>query len=425
MSCGMPATIRCASRELAQERQAAGRRRRVDRARDEEAVASLLERPRGRDQRAAAGRRLDHDRRIGQPADDPVAARERALGSARRPGRARTRSRRPPRRSRRPAGCGRADGRSPWPDPMTATVVPPAWTRRGVGRTVDADREPRHDARPDRRRGSSAIRAAIGPAGIGRPARADDRDRRLGARAPRDRRARTARAAASRSRPSRAGIGRILEGHDRAGRARGSAPSVASGRLGRASAIAVGHVVARRDRAPVGPPSRSSAASRPGAPVPPGDAASRRIATRCRSAPAAPRTRPVRARGRRPGPPTRRARSARAARRRERRCGASGRRGRLRRATPVRPVAHAEHVSRPRRRRAACRPAGTRPPRRGGRLDRRRRPARSAIVRATRSSRSVPRPLARSSSARCDDAPLRGRDRAGTPRAAHGPSAGR
>src|SRR6188474_3480790 len=60
--------------ELAEESQAAGRRRRIDRAGDEVAVTSLLECPGGRDQRSAASRCFDHDRRIGQTADDPVAA---------------------------------------------------------------------------------------------------------------------------------------------------------------------------------------------------------------------------------------------------------------------------------------------------------------------------------------------------------------
>ena len=65
--------------ELAEEGQAAGRGGRVDRSRDQVALAALLERPRRRDERAAASRCLDHDRGIGQPADDPVATRERAL----------------------------------------------------------------------------------------------------------------------------------------------------------------------------------------------------------------------------------------------------------------------------------------------------------------------------------------------------------
>ena len=96
-------------RELAQERQAAGRARLVDRPGHEEAVAALLERPRRGDQRAAPGRRLDDDRGVGEAADDPVAPRERALASARCRARAPTRPLRRPRRSpsarrRGPAG---------------------------------------------------------------------------------------------------------------------------------------------------------------------------------------------------------------------------------------------------------------------------------------------------------------------------------
>ena len=72
----------CRVPELAEEGETAGRRRRIDRAGDEVAVTSLLECPGGCDQRSAASRCLDHDRRIGQAADDPVAPRERALASA-------------------------------------------------------------------------------------------------------------------------------------------------------------------------------------------------------------------------------------------------------------------------------------------------------------------------------------------------------
>ncbi len=81
MSCGMPGDDPGALRELAQERQAARRRGASMRPGHEEALATLLERPRRGDQRAAPGRRLDHDRRVGQTADDPVAPREGARGS--------------------------------------------------------------------------------------------------------------------------------------------------------------------------------------------------------------------------------------------------------------------------------------------------------------------------------------------------------
>ena len=78
MSCGIPATIRAPSGKLAQERQAALGRRRIEWPRDEEAVPSLLERPRRGDQCAAARRCLDDHGGIGQTADDPVPSRERA-----------------------------------------------------------------------------------------------------------------------------------------------------------------------------------------------------------------------------------------------------------------------------------------------------------------------------------------------------------
>ena len=57
--------------------QAAGRFRRLDRARNEEALPPLLEGPCGREERAAACPRLDDDHRVRQATDDPVAARKR------------------------------------------------------------------------------------------------------------------------------------------------------------------------------------------------------------------------------------------------------------------------------------------------------------------------------------------------------------
>ena len=62
----------------AQEGEAAGHGRTVDRARDQEAGAALFQGPRGRDQRAALGGRLDDDRRVGESADQPVPPRKRA-----------------------------------------------------------------------------------------------------------------------------------------------------------------------------------------------------------------------------------------------------------------------------------------------------------------------------------------------------------
>ena len=49
----------------------------------DEQIAALLERPRGRDQRAAPGAGLDDDGRIGEAADEPVPARERAAARVR------------------------------------------------------------------------------------------------------------------------------------------------------------------------------------------------------------------------------------------------------------------------------------------------------------------------------------------------------
>ena len=75
-SCGTPGDDSRGALVLAKERQAPGGRRLTDPARNEEGVAALLERPRGGDQRAAAGRRLDDDRGVGHAGDDPVPARE-------------------------------------------------------------------------------------------------------------------------------------------------------------------------------------------------------------------------------------------------------------------------------------------------------------------------------------------------------------
>ena len=62
MRCGTPATTRTAVAELAQQGQAALGGRRVERTGDDEDLATLLHRPRGRDERAAASRGLDDDR---------------------------------------------------------------------------------------------------------------------------------------------------------------------------------------------------------------------------------------------------------------------------------------------------------------------------------------------------------------------------
>ena len=112
MSCGMPATIRASSAELAQEGEAAGRRRlsigpgtRKQARPCSSAHDAVMSAP----LRAGC---LDDDGRVGQPADDPVPARERA-----------------PRRLdvRRELGDdGAATG---------ATIAPPS---AGVGRRPDA-----------------------------------------------------------------------------------------------------------------------------------------------------------------------------------------------------------------------------------------------------------------------------------------------
>ena len=60
-----------------EEGQAAGRCPGVERSGNDKAFATLLQGPRCRDERPAPQGRLDDHRRVGQPADDPVAPRER------------------------------------------------------------------------------------------------------------------------------------------------------------------------------------------------------------------------------------------------------------------------------------------------------------------------------------------------------------
>ena len=167
MSCGIPATIRAPSgnsRRKARQPADAGC---AERPRDEEALPALLERPRRGDQRAAPRRRLDDHGRVGEPADDPVAARERARGSARR--RARARRRRAAGRDDRRRQPAWARGwRSPWPEPMTATVVPPARTAAACAAPSMPTASPDTTVAPTATR-SAAIRAAMRrPASVAR-----------------------------------------------------------------------------------------------------------------------------------------------------------------------------------------------------------------------------------------------------------------
>ena len=63
-----------------------------------------------------------------------------------------------------------------WPPPITATVVPPARTRRVVGGRVDPEREARHHGRPEQRDRVRDAGARLATHGR-RPARTHDRDR--------------------------------------------------------------------------------------------------------------------------------------------------------------------------------------------------------------------------------------------------------
>ena len=165
--------------ELAQERQAAGGRRGIDGPRDEEAVAALLERPRGRDERTAAGGRLDHDRRVGEAADDPVPPRERADARARVGRQLRDdRAARGDDRIGQAGMCARVEHRVARADDRDGRAV--GVDRGGMRGAVDADRETGDDARPDL---DEARRDPCrgGPSGVRRPARPDDGDGRIGA----------------------------------------------------------------------------------------------------------------------------------------------------------------------------------------------------------------------------------------------------
>ena len=355
MSCGMPATIRVPFRELAQEGEAAGRCRRVDRTRDEEAVATLLERPGRRDQRAAPGRRLDDDGRVGQAADDPVPARERPEARAdvrRQLGHDRSARRR---RSHRRAGCGPAGGGRRGPTPMTATVVPWAWTAAAWAAPSMPTARPGDDGRPDLdqagrrcgpRRTDRALVARRVPT-IG--------DRGVGTQARRCRRGRTAGAVASRSRPAAPDRPDPRSSRPR-GRARGS---------GRGSVRRVGSLgdrvrEGRRQAVARGPPARPASAS-PASTIrsgPPGAEASRRIATPLpyRS------SRTPNPTGPRPSTPARTAQASRSAGVGPSRSVADvalARHGR-RRSPRRRPAdTDAQHVSAPRRPTAASRSSGT------------------------------------------------------------------
>ena len=160
--------------ELTQEREGACRRTAVDRARHEEAAAALLERPRRGDQRAGLGRRLDDHGRIGQPADDPVPPRERALrrfdvrGELRHDGTTGGDD-----RISQADVCRRAERRVAAPDDCHGRA---ASTKRGfVRRAVDAVGQPGHDGRIGRHEGCGDPRCRRAP-GARRPSRTHDRD---------------------------------------------------------------------------------------------------------------------------------------------------------------------------------------------------------------------------------------------------------
>ena len=184
---------------LAQPGEAAGRPRLVDRARDDEAGSRPCSSAQSAVIRAPlllAG--LDDDRRVGQAADEPVAARERASRSASCPATS-SETTAPPcatirrRGSRGPAGtAGRGPSRGRRPSAALGR------DGRGVGRAVDPDREAGDDDRPGLRDRRADPRGDQ-PAALGRAARPDDRRPRARPTAPRRRRGRTGRAAAARS----------------------------------------------------------------------------------------------------------------------------------------------------------------------------------------------------------------------------------
>ena len=385
MSCGIAGDDPGTRRELAQEREAAGGRGIVDRARDEEAVAALLERPRRGDERAAARRCLDDDRGVGEAADDPVPARERAGGRL---------------EVRRELGDDRAAGGDDGlgqsgVGPRIQLAVAAADDRdrpaagvdgRGVRRAVDADARGR--TRRSRRPRSGRARPA--PRARGRrssPAACPTTATACSAASAAGSPGRTAGAAAARS--PRAGPGTPgRRPSPRAGRAAdavqrpvgvlrppGRSAAATAGRQGPAAGRAVGRLLGRRGREARRPADRARD---------PQDVAAR---PQARSRPANP-TGPSPSRPR--GPPThpvpRRDRAARSARR------TRGPRPRPSRAVRCAPIA--EHLSAPWSRRGAPPVSGTRRPRRDASRATTASPARSAMVRATRSSRSVPRPLA-------------------------------
>ena len=274
--------------------------------------------------------------------------------------------------------------------------------RRRVRRAVDADREPRDDARPDGRPGSRRS----GRDATARPCRSPGASRRWPP-------------------PAGAQRGRIAEHvqHVRRHLDRGEpARDTSDPRGSRSCRPSVADPLAAWPRPSRSRPRRSPAATSSDDAVAAGSAAvearsrvvsARRVDAARRRRLLQDRRRAAVARQQRAEPDRSRARAPRPGRPRHRAprrwAGSPPRPDRARGAgprpsidaTPSRPGrAHAEHVSRPRRRPAAGRPAGTRPPRRDGPRSTTSAPARSAIVRATRSSRSVPRPLARSSSAR-------------------------
>ena len=325
---------------LAQEREAPGDRRVVEAARDDVQAAPLLQRPGGGRQRAAPRARLDDDRGVREPADEPVATRERAAASGwvsganslttapppshdrarrapgARPGTAARDRRRSPRRS----ACPRSDGRR-------------------VGRAVDAEREAGHDRRaePGDRVARSAPRSPARPpsadasrpprrraarsSDVGVAAHEEDRRRELDPSEPR--RVRVV-GQGERPRGRRAGPGRgtrsgsLAAAHDRRAAVAGTSVGAAVG-VGRAPRRAIGPRLA--DRAPPrGPPTRCRT-RRPAArttPVPrpptlaeddPGVALARRVRYRRPSPRRPPRAahpsvgrRHVRARAARSGP---------------------------------------------------------------------------------------------------------------------------
>ena len=173
MSCGIPATIRALSgnsrRKARQPAEAA-----APIAPDEEAGATLLERPRRSDQGAAAA-----------GASTTTVASARPLMILLRRGKvpwlgvisgASSDTAAPPPATIETASRWWARGwMSARPEPIAATVVAPACNAAACRGPVDADRRPDTTLAPVATR-SPAIRAAIARPRIGRAARADDRD---------------------------------------------------------------------------------------------------------------------------------------------------------------------------------------------------------------------------------------------------------